>query len=148
MQIYQINAKKKLLLSTKKNILIKFSEKIVEFNSMTEETKKSLKPAGSRLDVIYSSCKIYRWSKDNYNHFDQLSILKPMATNEFTEKDCFDFYEDIVDLKLDFCIDNFHVDYLLLTYLYRRPLKFWYMNVSNWWWAHRLPLCLHMLLYV
>ena len=56
-----------------------------------------------------------------------------MATNEFTEKDCFDFYEDIVDLKLDFCIDNFHVDYLFLTYLYRRPLKFWYMNVSNWW---------------
>ena len=71
--------------------LIKFSEKIVEFNSMTEETKKSLKPVGSRLDVICSSCKIYRWSKDNYNHFDQLSILKPMATNEFTEKDCFDF---------------------------------------------------------
>lgn len=60
MQIYQINAKKKLLLSTKKNILIKFSEKIVEFNSMTEETKKSLKPVGSRLDVIYSSCKICR----------------------------------------------------------------------------------------
>ena len=52
--------RRKLLLSTKKNILIKFSEKIVEFNSMTEETKKSLKPVGSRLDVIYSSCKIYR----------------------------------------------------------------------------------------
>ena len=40
-------------------------------------------------------------------------ILKPLATNEFTAKDCFHFAEEIDDQQPDFFMNNSDVDALL-----------------------------------
>ena len=81
--------------------------------SMTEKTRKSLKPVGTRPGVINGSWKVHEASVGNCPPFWPLlstlipptykrakllvPILKPLTTNEFTVKDSFHFAEEIVD---------------------------------------------------
>ena len=91
----------------------KVLKKLVDSNSMTEKNSKALKPIGSRLGVVYGSCKIHKASVENCPQFRSIllalntatykfakflvQILKPLTTNEFTVKDSFHFAEQIVD---------------------------------------------------
>ena len=43
----------------------KVLKKLVESKSMTEKTRKSLKPVGTRPGVMYGSCKVHKASVVN-----------------------------------------------------------------------------------
>ena len=43
----------------------KVLKKLVEPNSMTDKTRKSLKPVGTRPGVMYDSCKVHKASEEN-----------------------------------------------------------------------------------
>ena len=43
----------------------KVLKKFVESKSMTEKTRKSLKPVGTRPGIMYSSCKVHKASLGN-----------------------------------------------------------------------------------
>ena len=83
----------------------KVFKKFVESKSMTEKTRKPLKPAGTRPGIMYGSCKAHKASVGNCPPFGPIllvfntptynlakclvPILKPLTTNEFTVKDSF-----------------------------------------------------------
>ena len=91
----------------------KVLKKLVESKSMTEITRKSLKPVGTRPGVMYGSCKVHKASLGNCLPFRPIlwalntptyklakflvPILKPLTTNEFTVKYSFHFAKEIVD---------------------------------------------------
>ena len=45
--------------SLKEKLSDKVLKKLVEFKSMTEKTRKSLKPVGTRPSVMHGSCKVH-----------------------------------------------------------------------------------------
>ena len=90
-----------------------------------------LKPVGSARSFMYGVYARYKkqaWGI-GHHYFDQVCwflkllptklakflvlILKPLATNEFTAKDCFHFAEEIDDQQPDFFMNNSDVDALL-----------------------------------
>ena len=95
---------------------------------MTEKTRKSLKPVGTRPGVMYGSCKVHKASVGNCPPFRPISsvlntptyklanffvpILKPLTTNEFTVKDYFHFAEEIVDQQHDLFMGTLDIDSL------------------------------------
>ena len=95
---------------------------------MTEKTRKSLKPLGTRPGVMYGSCKVHKGSVGNCLPFRPilsalntptyklfiflLPILKSLTTNEFTAKDSFHLAEDIVDQQHDLFMVSLDVDSL------------------------------------
>ena len=107
-------------------------KKLVESKSMTEKTRKSLKPVGTRPGVINGSWKVHDASVGNCPPFRPLlsalipptykrakllvPILKLLTTNEFTVKDSFHFAEEIADQQHDLSMGNLDVDFLF-TYL-------------------------------
>ena len=106
----------------------KFLKKCVESKSMTEKTRKSLKPVGTRPGIMYSSCEVHKASVGNRPSFRPIlsvlntptyklakflvPILKPLTTNEFTVKDSFHFAEEIVDKQHDLFMGSLDVDSL------------------------------------
>ena len=105
----------------------KFLKKLVESKSMTEKTRKSLKPVGTRPVVMYGSYKVHKGSVGNCPPFRPIlsalntptykvakflvPILEPLTTNEFTVKDSFHFAEEIVD-QHDLFMGSLDVDSL------------------------------------
>ena len=101
--------------------LKKYIKKFVESKSMTEKTRKSLKPVGTRPGIMYGSCKVHKASVGNFPPFRPIfsalntptyklakflvPILKPLTTIEFTFKDSFHFAEEIVDQQHDLFMD-------------------------------------------
>ena len=95
---------------------------------MTEKTRKSLKPLGTRPGVMYGSCKVHKGSVGNCLPFRPilsalntptyklfiflLPILKSLTTNEFTAKDSFHLAEDIVGQQHDLFMGSLDVDSL------------------------------------
>ena len=95
---------------------------------MTEKTRKSLKPVGTRPGILYGSCKVLKASVGNCPSFRPIlsalntptykftkflvPVLKPLTTNKFTVKDCFHFAEEIVDQQHDLFMGSLDVDSL------------------------------------
>ena len=95
---------------------------------MTEKTRKSLKPVGTRPGIMNSSCKVHKASVENCPPLRPIlsalntttyklakvlvPILKPLTTNEFTVKDSFYFAEEIVDQQHDIFMGSLDVDSL------------------------------------
>ena len=106
----------------------KVLKKFVESKSMTEKTRKSLKPVGTRPGIMYGSCKVHKASVGNCPPFRPIlsalntptyklakflvPILKSLTTNEFTVKDSFHFAEEIVDQQHDLFVGSLDVDSL------------------------------------
>ena len=106
----------------------KVLKKLVESKSMTEKTRKSLKPVGTRTGVMYGSCKAHKASvgicppvRPNLSALNTptyklakflVTILKPSTPNEFTVKDSFYFAEEIVDQQHDLFMGRLDVDFL------------------------------------
>ena len=83
-------------ISQEKNV-DKVLKKLVESKSMTEKTRKYLKPVGSRPGFMYGSCKVHEARVGNCSPFRRIlsalntptyklakflvSILKPLTTN-------------------------------------------------------------------
>ena len=107
----------------------KVLKKFVESKSMTEKTRKFLKPVGTRTGIVYGSSKVHKASEGNCPPFWAISsalntptyklaknlvpILKPLTTNEFT--DSFHFAEEIVDQQHDLFMGSLDVDSLFTT---------------------------------
>ena len=106
----------------------KVLKKLVESKSMTEKTRKSLKPVGTRTGVMHGSCKAPKASvgicppvRPNLSALNTptykpakflVTILKPSTPNEFTVKDSFYFAEEIVDQQHDLFMGRLDVDSL------------------------------------
>ena len=95
---------------------------------MIEQTRKSLKPVGTRPGVMCGSCKVHKASVGNCLPFQSIlsafntptyklakflvPILKPLSTNEFTVKNSFHFAEEIVDQQYEVFMGSLDVDSL------------------------------------
>ena len=120
------------MLSIKKTHVDKVLKKCVDSKSMTEKTRKSLKPLGARPGVIYGLCKVHKASVGNCPPFRPIlsalntpkklakflvQILKPLTTIEFTVKDSFHFAEEIVDQQHELFMGSLDVDSLFTNIL-------------------------------
>ena len=128
-----------LFLSTKKNHSERILKKLVEPNSMTEKNRKLFKPVGSRLGLLYSSCKLHNASVENCSPFRPIllalntttqklakflvTILKPLISNEFTIRDSFRFAEEVVDQQPDFFVDSLDEDSLFANIYLEETIK-------------------------
>ena len=122
MTLYQI------LLSIKKNTLIRFLKNLLVLKAGEKKIRKSLKPVGTRPGVMYSSYKVHKASVGNCPPFRPIlsalntptyklakvlvPILKPLTTNEFTVNDLFYFADEIVDQQNDLFMGSLDVDSL------------------------------------
>ena len=104
----------------------KVLKKLFESKRMTEKTRKSLKPVGTRPGVMYGSCKVRKVSVVNCPPFRPIlsvlntptyklakclvPILKPLTTDELTVKDSSHFAEEVVDQQHDLFMASFNVD--------------------------------------
>ena len=103
-----------MLLPAKKNALIyKICKKLVDSNSMSEETRRHLKPVATRPEVMYGSCKVYKKCVDGCPPFRPslsalqtvryklekylVPILEPLTKNKCIVKDSFNFTTEIVE---------------------------------------------------
>ena len=87
-------------------------KKLVASNSISEETRRSLKPVGTRPGIMYRLCKVHKDIIDNCPPFGPIlsaintptyklpkilvRILKSLTSNEYTVKDSFAFAEEII----------------------------------------------------
>ena len=106
----------------------KVLKKFIEFKSMTEKPRKTLKPVDTRPGILHGSCKVHKASVGNCPPFRPIlsafntptyklakflvPILKPLTTNEFTVKDSFHFAEEIIDQQHDLFTGSLDVDSL------------------------------------
>ena len=93
-------------------------KKLVASNSIFEETRRSLKPVGTRSGIMYGLCKVQKDTIDNCPLFRPIlsaintptyklatflaPILKSLASNEYTVKNSFAFAEEIVEQDSEF----------------------------------------------
>ena len=102
-------------------------KKLVVTNSISEETRKSLKPVGTSPGIIYGLCKVHKDIIDNCPPFrlfcQQLillpinwqflvPILKSLNSNEYTVKDSFAFAEEIIEQDSEIFMGSLDVDSL------------------------------------
>ena len=91
-----------------------FFKKVVASNSISEETRRSLKPVGTRPGIMYGLCKVHKDITDNCPPFRPIfsainttttfklakflvPVLKSLISNEYTVKDSFTCAEEIVE---------------------------------------------------
>ena len=105
-------------------------KKLVAANSISEETRKSLKPVRTRPGIMYKLCKVHKDIINNCLHFRPIfsaintstyklvkflvPTLKYLTSNEYTVKDSFSFAEEIVEQESEFFIGSLAVDSLFI----------------------------------
>ena len=105
-----------------------FLKKLVASNSISEETRRSLKPVGTRPGIMYGLCKVHKDIIDNCPPFRPIlsaintptyklakflvPILKSLTSNEHTVKDSFAFAEEIVEQDSECFMGSLDVDSL------------------------------------
>ena len=88
-------------------------KKLVASNSISEETRRSLKPVGTRPGIMYGLCKVHKDIIDNCPPFRPIfsaintttyklakflvPVLKSLISNEYTVKDSFTCAEEIFE---------------------------------------------------
>ena len=103
-------------------------KKLVASYSIFEETRRSLKPVGTRPGIMYGLRKAHKDIIDNCPPFRPIlsaintptyklakflvPILKSSTSNECTVKDSFAFAEEIVEQDSEFFMGNLDVDSL------------------------------------
>ena len=113
------------MLSIKKNSILK---KLVASNSISEETRRSLKPVGTRPGIMYGLCKVHKDIIDSCPPFRPVlsaintptyklakflvPVLKSLTSNEYTVNDSFPFAEEIVEQDSEFLMGSLDVDSL------------------------------------
>ena len=109
----------------------KIYEKLVDSNSsnsMSEETRKLLKPVRTRPGIMYGSCKVHKKRVDGcppsrqilsalqtptYNLAKYLvSILEPLTNNKYAVKDSFNFTTEIVEQDTSNFMGSLDIDSL------------------------------------
>ena len=91
-------------------------KKLVASNSISEKTRRSLKPVGTRPGIMYGFCKVYKDIIDYCPPFRLIPtykltkclvpLSKSLTSNEYTVKDSFGFAEEIVQQDSEFYVDS------------------------------------------
>ena len=102
-------------------------KKLVASNTISEETRRSPKPVGTRPGIMYGPCKVHKDINNCLPFRPILSaintptyilakflvpILKSLTNNEYTGKDSFAFAEEIVEQDFEFFMGSLDVDSL------------------------------------
>ena len=103
-------------------------KKLVASKSISEETRRSLKPVGTRPGIMYGLCKVHKDIVENCPPFRPIlsaintptyklakflvPILKSLSSNEHTVKDSFAFAEEIVEQDSECFMGSLDVDSL------------------------------------
>ena len=106
----------------------KICKKLVDSNSMSDETRKQLKPVGTRPGIMYGSCKVHNKHVDGcppfrpplsalqtatYNLANYLvPILEPLTNNKNTVIDSFNFATEIVEQDSSNLMGSLDIDSL------------------------------------
>ena len=112
--------------------------KLVASNSISEETRRSLKSVVTRPDKMYGLCKVHKDIIDNCSPFRPMlsaintptyklakvlvPVLKSLTSNEYTVKDSFSFAEEIVEQDSEFFMESLDVVLSLRTSHLKRLL--------------------------
>ena len=91
----------------------KIYKKLVDFNSMSDETRKHPKPVATRPGTMYGSYKVHKKRVDGWPPFRPtfsalqtqtynlakylVPILEPLTNNKYTVKDPFNFATEIAE---------------------------------------------------
>ena len=113
----------------------KINRKLVDSNSMSEETRRHLKPVGTRPGIMYGSCKVHRKCVDGCPPFRPIlsvlqtptyklakylvSILEPLTNNKYAVKDSLNFATEIVKQDSSSSMGSLDIDSLFTSI----PLK-------------------------
>ena len=108
-------------------------KKLVASNSISEETRRFLKPVGTRPGIMHGLCKVHKDIIDNCPPFRSIlsaintltyklanflvPILKSLTSNEYMVKDSFAFAEEIVEQDSEFFMGSLDVDILFTNIL-------------------------------
>ena len=103
-------------------------KKLVASKSISEETRRSLKPVGTRPGIMYGLCKVHKDIIDNCPPFRPIfsaintptyklakffvPILKSLTSNEYTVNDSFPFAEKTVEQDSQYFMGSLDVDSL------------------------------------
>ena len=103
-------------------------KKLVTSSSISEETRRSLKPVGTRPGIMYGLCEVHGDIIDNcpsfrpflsaiYTPISKLAkffvpILKSLTSNEYTVNDSFPFAEKTVEQDSQYFMGSLDVDSL------------------------------------
>ena len=93
-------------LTSQKKRIDKIYKKLVDSNNMSEETRRHLKPVGTRPGIMYGSCKVHKLAKY------LVLILETLATNKYTVKDSFKFATEIVEQDFNSFMGSLDIDSL------------------------------------
>ena len=118
----------------------KIYKKLVDSNSMSEETRRHLKAVGTRPGIMYGSCEVHKKCVDGCPPFRPnlfalqastyklakylVSILEPSPTNKYTVKDLFTVATKTVEQDSGNFMGNLDIDSLFLTSPLKKPSKF------------------------
>ena len=107
-------------------------KKLVASNSISEKTRRSLKPVGTRSGITYGLCKVHEDIIDNCPFFLSIlseintrtyklakflvPILKSLTSNEYMVKGLFAFAEKTVKQDSQFFVGNLDVDFLFTNF--------------------------------
>ena len=117
----------------------KIYEKLVDSNSMSEETRRYLKPVETRLGIMYGSCKMHKKCADGCPLFRPISsalqtptyklakylvpFLEPLISHKYTIKDSFDFTTEIVEHDSSNFMGNLDIDSLFTNIPHEEAIK-------------------------
>ena len=103
-------------------------KKLVASNCISEETRRSLKPVGTRPGIMFGFCKVHKDFIDNCQPFRPilsainistyklakflLPILTFLTSSEYIVQDIFAFAKEIVEQDFEFFIGSLDVDSL------------------------------------
>ena len=136
-----------ILLSVKKSALIKLYKKLVVSNSMSEETRRHLKPAGTRPGIMYGSCKAHKKCVDGCPPFTPIlsglqtptykpakysaPILESLTNNKYTVKDSFNFATDTVEQDISNFMGSLDIDSIFTNILLEETIVFKKVNLKT-----------------
>ena len=110
---------------------------------MSEETRRHLKPAGTRPGIMYSSCKAHKKCVDGCPPFTPIlsglqtptykpakysaPILESLTNNKYTVKDSFNFATDTVEQDISNFMGSLDIDSIFTNILLEETIKI-YLN--------------------
>ena len=114
---------------------------------MSEETRRHLKPVGTRPGIMYGSCKAHKKSVDGCPPFTPIlsglqtptyklakysaPILEPLTNNKHTVKDSFNFATDIVEQDISNFMGSLDIDSIFTNILLEETIVFKKVNLKT-----------------
>ena len=114
---------------------------------MSEETRKHVKPLGTRPGIMYVSCKVHKKWVDGCRPFRPIlsalqtltyklakslvSVLEPLANNKYTVKDSFNFAAKIVEQDSSNFLGSLDIGSLFTNISLEETIEFFMIEKKN-----------------